>query len=141
MRLAGNDKVYTKAIIGDLELLANPETMEDTVTVNFGDVMSNTGYPISYRTNSSPRTVTLEIYFDDALGEGYTRKSISVLRKYLPKERKKGYQFAPPIPFMFSYGWFTKEVYMEALTINYTRLNSVGQPISATASVVLRLII
>lgn len=137
MKLVGRDKI-TKATLGGVEFVYNPTEFTDEIGIEYTEVKTcGMSYPVPVYSGGTSRNITFDIYLNDAIKEGITRKFISHLHRYKPLERKSGYQFKAPPSLIFSFGWFVKECRLTNMTINYTKFSPELQPIEATVSVTL----
>lgn len=130
-----------KAKLGGLEFLYNPTSFHDSHTVTYNDLKTaGISYPIMTYGGGERRNITFEVYLNDKVKPGITKKFIEHLQSYLPPARKEGYQFVSPKPITFAFGWFVKDCYLTNLEIDYTAFSPDLQPIEATVQITLAVI-
>lgn len=140
MELTPKNKI-TKASLGGMKFLYNPNSISDSQTVTFNDLKTaGMSYPVMTYGGGERRLLNFDIYLSDKVQDGITKKFISNLETYLPKARKKGYQFSSPKSIRFTYGWLVKDCYLINMETNYTAFSPTLQPIEATVNVSLAVI-
>lgn len=140
MQLVSRDKI-TKGTLGGRPFLYNPSSFQDSIAVTYNEVKTcGMSYPVPVYGGGEMRTINFDIYLNDKVEPGVTRKFISHLHGYLPPSRKKGYQFKAPPVLIFSFGWFVKDCRLQSMNIDYTAFSPDLQPIEATVNVTLLLI-
>ena len=140
MDLAPRYKV-TKAKLGGLEFLYNPSSFDDAIAVTYNDLKTaGISYPILGYGGGDRRTVTFDIYLNDKVKAGITKKWINHLETFVPPRRKKGYQFVAPKKMIFAYGVFVAECYLTNMNVQRTAFYPNLDPLEATIQVTLALI-
>lgn len=140
MELTPKNKI-TKASLGGMKFLYNPNTISDSQTTTYNDLKTaGMSYPVMTYGGGERRVLSFEIYLSDKVQDGITKKFISNLEKYLPKARKKGYQFSSPKAIRFTYGFLVKDCYLLNMETSYTAFSPTLQPTEATVTVSLAVI-
>lgn len=128
----------TKATFGGREFLLNPSSFQDSLGTNWNETQgSGMNYPAYVYGGGKKRTISFEIYLNDAIKEGETQSFIAFLHSYLPRARSKGRQFHSPKTAVFSFGWFVKDVLLESMEIDYRKFSPSLEPIEASVEVTL----
>lgn len=131
----------TKGKFGGVEFLYNPTEMTDSRPINYTAVQTcGMSYPVPVYGGGGQRELTFDLYLNDQVKDGITKKFIKRIRKYLPKKKKKGYQFDAPEPVRLTFGWLVVEGYLSQMDVNYTAFSPKLQPIEATVTITLQII-
>jgi hypothetical protein len=134
-------KVITKASLGGMKFLYNPNTIQDVDSITYNDLRTaGISYPVLVYGGGESRVISFDVYLNDKVEAGITKKFITNLEKYLPPRRKSGYQFVPPPKIQFAFGWMVLDCYLYSLQKNYTAFSPKLEPIEATLNVSLKVI-
>lgn len=140
MELVPRSKI-TKGKLAGMDFLYNPSAFQDSQSVTYNELKTaGISYPIPTYGGGNQRNVTFDIYLNDRVQSGITKVFINKLSSHLPKARKKGYQFQPPEPLIFAFGWYVKECLLADMQIEYTAFSPELRPIEAKVTVTLAVI-
>ncbi|AEZ50535.1 hypothetical protein F400_gp088 [Bacillus phage BCD7] len=132
--------VASKASLGGLKFLYNPTTFTDTHAVTFNEIKTPyMTYPLFVYAGAERRNVTFDIYVNDKVEDGITKKWVWHLESYLPSQNNRA-DVQHPRKAVFAYGWFVSDCYITNVEAKYTAFSPELQPTEATISVTIALI-
>jgi hypothetical protein len=134
-------KAITKASLGGMKFLYNPNAIQDTDSIVYNDLKTaGMSYPLMTYGGGDRRIISFDVYLNDKVQDGITKKFIDNLRTFLPKPRSKGYQFESPSSIQFAFGWLVVDCYLYNMQVNYSAFSPTLQPIEATINISLAVI-